>query len=138
MKAGAKPEQIWTDEEEDYRAKHLKCHWNTPVYHDGYVYGSSGRHEDEAELRCLEWKTGKVIWNEKGLGRCSLTMIDGHFLCMCERNELLLLKANPKKFERLALWQTNLGDPTWAATVVSNGLLYLRGKDRLICAELIP
>ena len=27
--------------------------------------------------------------------------------------------------------------PCWAAPVVSRGLLYLRGKDRLVCLELI-
>jgi hypothetical protein len=31
-----------------------------------------------------------------------------------------------------------LGYPCWAAPIVSHGLLYLRGKDRLICLELIP
>jgi hypothetical protein len=28
--------------------------------------------------------------------------------------------------------------PAWAAPVLSHGLLYLRGKDRLVCLELIP
>jgi hypothetical protein len=28
--------------------------------------------------------------------------------------------------------------PSWAAPILSNGLLYLRGKDRLVCLELIP
>ena len=27
--------------------------------------------------------------------------------------------------------------PCWAAPVVSHGLLYLRGKDRLVCLELV-
>ena len=26
----------------------------------------------------------------------------------------------------------------WAAPVLSHGLLYLRGRDRLVCLELIP
>ena len=28
--------------------------------------------------------------------------------------------------------------PCWAAPILSHGLLYLRGKDRLVCLELIP
>jgi len=28
--------------------------------------------------------------------------------------------------------------PCWAAPIVSNGLLYVRGDDRLLCLELIP
>jgi hypothetical protein len=28
--------------------------------------------------------------------------------------------------------------PAWAAPIISHGLLYVRGKDRLVCLELIP
>lgn len=31
-----------------------------------------------------------------------------------------------------------LKPPAWAAPLVSHGLLYVRGRDRLVCAELIP
>jgi outer membrane protein assembly factor BamB len=129
---------VWSDKEKDRYDRSLACHWNTPIYVDGHVYGCSGRHEEEAELRCVEWATGKVAWSEKHLSRASLTRIDGHFLCLTERGELMLLKINPTKFEPVAKWVTELDYPSWAAPVVSHGLLYLRGKDRLICAELIP
>ena len=129
-------EKIWTDADREDRS--LACHWNTPVYVDGFVYGSSGRHENEGELRCVEFATGKVQWSEKRLSRTSLTLIDGHFLCLTETGELLLLKANPAKYERVARWVTDLDGPCWAAPVVAQGLMYLRGKDRLLCVELIP
>ena len=28
--------------------------------------------------------------------------------------------------------------PCWAAPIVSHGLMYLRGEERLVCVELIP
>jgi hypothetical protein len=28
--------------------------------------------------------------------------------------------------------------PAWAAPILSHGLLYVRGDDRLVCLELIP
>jgi hypothetical protein len=28
--------------------------------------------------------------------------------------------------------------PAWAAPILSHGLLYVRGKDRLVCLQLIP
>ncbi|HJZ92824.1 MAG TPA: PQQ-binding-like beta-propeller repeat protein [Gemmataceae bacterium] len=134
-----KCEAVWTDKDKDERRdKSLRCHWNTPIHADGYVYGSSGRHENEAELRCVELSTGKVAWSEPNLSRCSLTLIDGHFLCLTERGELILVKVNPAKYEPVAKWVMELDHPSWASPVVSNGLLYVRGKDRLICAELIP
>jgi len=132
-----KAEAIWTDKE-DSRDRSLACHWNTPIHADGYVYGSSGRHENEAQFRCVKLDTGEVMWQEKNLSRASLTLVDGHFLCLTERGELHLVKVNPKKYEPVAKWVTELDYPSWAAPVVSHGLMYIRGKDRLICAELIP
>ena len=138
VKAGSKAQPIWTDEDPDREEKALLCHWNTPIHVDGFVYASSGRHENEAELRCVELATGKVQWAEKNLSRSSLTLIDGHFLCLTEQGKLLLIKVNPKEFEPVAKWSTDLDSPCWAAPVVSHGLVYVRGKDRLLCAELIP
>lgn len=145
---------LWDDEKK--QNKSLQCHWNTPIYHQGFVYGSSGRHKYNADLRCIEMDTGKVQWvypSEKDLeelggrplARCSLLMIDGHFICLDERGLVLLLKVNPKKYEevsRMLLRHPETGEnllrePAWAAPVVANGLLYLRGDDHLVCLELM-
>lgn len=151
--APGKFEVVWQDDERK-RAKAMQTHWNTPIEVDGYLYGSSGRHLSNAELRCIEWKTGKVRWSVPGLTRMSLTYIDGHFLCLGEEGLLLLIKANPEKFEQVAkmnLVPPRIGpqgegstaaslsmDPFWAAPVVSHGKLYIRGNGKLACLELIP
>ncbi|MBX7165251.1 MAG: PQQ-like beta-propeller repeat protein [Pirellulales bacterium] len=143
---------VWSDDDRK-RDKILQTHWNTPVLHEGYVYASSGRHTNNAELRCVELATGKVMWSEPNLTRASLTYVDGHLLCLCEYGELILLRANPQKFDvvsraTLALPENGpaplgaeprplLGYPCWAAPVVSHGLLYLRGANRLACLEII-
>jgi outer membrane protein assembly factor BamB len=126
--------------------KSLQCHWMTPIHHEGYVYGSSGRHDYNAELRCVELATGKVMWREPGLTRTSLLMVDGHFVCLGEDGVLRLLKVNPQKYEELSQvelinTQTQaplLKHPCWAAPILAHGLMYLRGDDRLVCVELIP
>jgi outer membrane protein assembly factor BamB len=137
-------ELLWSDA--DRRKKSMQCHWMTPIYHDGYVHGSSGRHTQNAELRCIELATGKVMWSVPRLTRCSLLMVDGHFVCLGEEGPLLLIKVNPKRFEPLSLIEVHepgqkaslLEFPCWAAPILSHGLLYLRGQDRLVCLELIP
>jgi outer membrane protein assembly factor BamB len=144
---------LWTDAEKG-REKSMQCHWNTPIHHDGYLYGSSGRHDHNAELRCIELATGKVMWTRPRLARTSLLMVDGHFVCQAEYGELLLIKVNPKKFEPVSLMgrvfpngkdgkpdreaDPLLEYPCWGAPVLCNGLLYLRGKENLVCLELIP
>ncbi|MBY0231898.1 MAG: PQQ-like beta-propeller repeat protein, partial [Gemmataceae bacterium] len=97
IKPGGGFKPLWTDKEKG-RRKRLATHWMTPVVVDGYAYGSSGRHENEAELRCVELATGTVMWSEKGLTRTSLLHVDGHFVCLGEDGTLLLLKAGPKKY----------------------------------------
>jgi hypothetical protein len=80
------------------------------------------------------------------MGHCSITLVDDHFLCLLEDGPLLLLKVNPKKFELVSYvevlkderGQPLLTYPCWAAPILSHGLLYVRGKDRLVCLELIP
>ncbi len=139
---------VWSDAERR-RDKAMQTHWNTPIYHEGYLYGSSGRHDSNAELRCIEWATGKIMWQEPDLSRCTLLYADGHFLCLTERGALLLLKANPRKFDELARAVPTdpagpfgpaqlLKYPAWAPPLLSHGLLYVRGEGRLLCLELIP
>ncbi len=137
-------EVVWSDA--DKRKKSMQCHWMTPIYHDGYLYGSSGRHTPNAELRCIELASGKVMWTRPRLTRCSLLLVDGHFLCQSEQGPLLLFKANPQRFEPVSLIEVHepgqkeplLEYPCWAAPILSHGLLYLRGHERLVCLELIP
>ncbi len=138
---------IWRDSAKT-RRKAMQTHWNTPIYHKGFLYGSSGRHSANAELRCIDWNTGEVQWSQKGLARCSLLYVDGHFVCLGEYGTLRLLRANPEKFEQVAetvLLPQDPGEgerplqyPAWAAPILSHGLLYVRGRDRLMCLELIP
>lgn len=134
---------VWKDNPRAIR-KNLECHWNTPVHADGHVYASSGRHSQNAELRCVELGTGKVKWSEPGLDRASLLLVDGHFLCLGEYGRLLLLKVNAEKYDVVAEVPEEskiselLQYPCWAAPILSHGLLYVRGKDHLVCLELIP
>lgn len=137
--------EVWTDADKG-REKSMQCHWNTPIYHDGHLYGCSGRHTNNAELRCIELETGKVKWSEPDLTRTSLLMVDGHFICLGEDGALRLLKVNPNKYEEVSRLVVAAPDgsgpllryPCWAAPVLAHGLLYVRGKDQLVCLELIP
>ncbi len=141
-------EVVWKDEART-REKILQTHWNTPVYHDGYVYGSSGRHTENAELRCVEWKTGKLMWSRPELTRSSLLEVEGRFFCLTEYGDLFVMHANPQKFDPIGQISLNappegpdgqraklLRYPAWAAPILSHGLLYVRGVDRIVCIEL--
>jgi outer membrane protein assembly factor BamB len=134
---------------EVWRSTVLEIHWTTPIHHNGYLYAFSGRNEPDARFRCVELKTGKLMWDRdeswpphserqpKVYGRGSAIMADGKLIVLGEGGLLGLFKANPNKPEELARWQVpDLHYPCWAAPVLSRGKLYLRSEDRLICLAL--
>jgi hypothetical protein len=132
----------------------MQTHWNTAIYVDGFLYGSSGRHSTNAELRCVDAAQGNVPWSVPGLTRSSLTYVDGHFICLTEYGDLLLLKVNPTKMEVVSHFAPLSGEPgadpsglgpprllkypAWAAPSIAHGLMFVRGDGRLACYEIIP
>ena len=133
---------LWSDALKTARTKSMQCHWMTPIESDGYLYGSSGRHDSNAELRCIELATGKVQWSVPSLTRSSLLMVDGHFICLSEDGTLRLLRVNPKKCDVVSEVELLdrqemplLRSPCWAAPILANGRLYVRGDGRLLCLE---
>ena len=160
---GKSVEEVWRDQ------RNLLTHWSTPIHVDGFVYGFSGRHENEGELRCIRLSDGKVIWKSTGFsgdleklrrntgtgqiedvetgetvpwpyfGRGSLIHIDGQFLVLGERGTLAVVQVDPTRFQEHGRFSMpEIHYPAWAAPVVSNGQLYLRSEDWLVCLDLQP
>ena len=52
------------------------------------------------------------------------------------------MKPTPDKFDKVAEWNEkdnpDLRSPCWAPPVVARGMMYVRGKGKLCCYELIP
>lgn len=137
--AGGKPKEIWTDAAKDPIDRSLACHWSTPIHVNGFLYGSSGRNTGDAETRCVELKSGDVKWTKRREGRCTFLLVDGHLISLTEHGTLALIKVNPEKYEEVSRFEVpELSYPCWAPPVLSNGVLYLRGKGKLVALELIP
>jgi outer membrane protein assembly factor BamB len=135
--------------EEIWRNTNLEAHWATPIYHDGYLYAFSGRNEPDARFRCLEFATGKIMWDRnegwpvhstpqpKVYGRGSLILADGKLIVLGEGGLLGLFKLNTVKPEEMGRFQVpQLKYPCWAAPVLTHQKLYLRSEDRLVCLNL--
>ena len=130
---------LWSDK--DKRRKSLQSHWCTPVLFNGHLYCCSGRNSGSAELRCVELKTGELNWSQRGFGRCSTLLIDGHLIVIGERGRLALVRADPGGYElvteRSPDDQLEFVPNCWSAPVVANGKLFVRGGRKLACFQLI-
>lgn len=146
---GGKTKTIWQDSGTSLRKHAFRAHWSTPVWVGDYLYGCSGRNQPDADFRCIRMSDGKVQWAERRHERSSVLLVDGYLIVLGEYGRLELVKLNPEKLDVVANVNLNqLDDPSdnralleypcWAAPVLSHGLLYLRGNDRLICLDLIP
>ena len=134
---------VWQDSLRN-RNKAMLLHWTTAIEHEGYLYAGHGRNAGNSGYRCIDMATGEIQWTHKLKELSSLTYVDGHFIGLGSRGTLTLLKANPERAEVLAT--TKLVDaggrdllayPAYTAPVVAHGYLYLRGKDRLVCIDLM-
>jgi outer membrane protein assembly factor BamB len=127
----------------------LEVHWSTPVLHDGYLYAFTGRNEPDATFRCVEFKTGKLMWSRDErwrphsseqpavFGRGSLIAADGRLWALGEGGLLGLFNINAAACDEISRWQVpSLKYPCWAAPVLSRGRLYLRSENRLVCLDV--
>ncbi|MBU6401317.1 MAG: PQQ-binding-like beta-propeller repeat protein [Verrucomicrobia bacterium] len=126
----------------------LELHFMTPIYHDGYLYAFSGRNPPDARFRCVEFQSGKIMWDldqswqqdtatPSVYGRGSCLLADGKLVVLGEGGLLGCFAPNPKRPEEICRWQVpRLHYPCWTAPVLAQHRLYLRGEDHLVCLDL--
>lgn len=122
-------DELWSND------RTLSCHFSTPVYHEGCLYGFDGRQEGGTEMRCVELKTGKIHWSKEGFGCGSMIVLDGHLLVLSENGELVLVECKSDKYREKARAAVLTG-PCRAAMALANGRLYGRDNKKLVCWNL--
>jgi outer membrane protein assembly factor BamB len=114
----------------------MDCHYNTPVYHDGHLYGFHGRQERGADFRCVDLKTKKVAWEKARYGCGSLILAEGKLVVLTESGDLVLVEATPAAYRELARARVFDAGPCRAQPALAGGKLYARDQKKLICFNL--
>ena len=152
-----KPE--WLDQGNAKRQS-WRAHWATPILYEGNLFGCSGRNEPDADLRAMTLSDGKVQWIHRNRDRTSGLLVDGYLIVVGEHGLIQMIAADATKYRvvteidfgelvngltidgltsrEVEARQPLLMSPVWAPPTLSHGLLYLRGRNRLVCLELIP
>lgn len=114
----------------------LSSHYMTPVAHDGCVIGIHGQERvNESDLRCIDPKSKKINWSKPGFGYGAIIKADGKLIAVTTSGELILLKADTKKYNELAR-ATIFRNTTRALPALADGLLYVRDAGTLKCLDL--
>lgn len=115
-----------------YFEKSFQNHHGGMVLVDGYLYGTGSR-----SLICMNIETGEIAWQNRSVGKGSITCADGHLYCYGEKNLVGLVEVNPKEYVEKGRFDVPQGEwPTWAHPVVANGKLYLRDMNHLTCYDV--
>jgi outer membrane protein assembly factor BamB len=91
-----------------------------PIYSNSERAGRS-----PTSLRCLDWKTGEIKWEEPKLGFNGLISVGGKLLALTEMGDLVLVEASPDAYKELGLAHIIEGR-TFTAPVFAGGKVYAR------------
>jgi len=122
--------------QEVYSNKVMDNHHGGVVLVGEHIYGYS----DGKGWVCQNFMTGEMVWNDKKLGKGSISYADGHFYLRSEgsKGTVALIEASPEGYrERGRFDQPNRsGKESWPHPVIAGGKLYLRDQDLLLCYDL--
>lgn len=123
-------EELWSNDDT------LSSQYSTPVIHDGYLYGIHGREDiPPAHLRCVELKSGKVMWSQDSFGVAHPILAGDRLLLLSVEGELILAEASPKAYRELGR-ASIANSTTRALPALADGYFYCRSKDKLLCLKL--
>ena len=100
---------------------------STPVVIDGHAY----IHLQNQRCACIDLKTGDPTWTSRSFGKYWSLVAQGNRILALEANgNLLLIEANPKKFELVDTLHISDAD-TWAHLAVSGEEVFVRELEAL-------
>jgi outer membrane protein assembly factor BamB len=117
----------------------LDVHHGGAVLLNGYIYGSNWVNNNSGNWCCIDWATGKTMWEEKWNTKGAIIAAEGMLYLFDEKNgNVGLVKANPEKFELVSSFKVIPGKagPFWAHPVIHNGILYLRHTNSLMAYDI--
>jgi outer membrane protein assembly factor BamB len=115
-----------------YKNKRMRNHIATSVRHGDYLYGF-----DDKRLKCMNFRTGEVMWEQEGFDKGSVVGFGDHLIIYGANGILALAEANPKEYvEKASFESSQQGRSCWSVPVLANGRLYVRDQERLVCLDV--
>ena len=126
--------------EEIYSNKNLENHHGGVILVDGLIYG----HSNNGSWTCQDFKTGEVVWQDKGVGKGAVAYADGMLYCQSENDgTIALVEASKKGWNMVSSFkleaqtsQRAKDGRIWTHPVVVGGKLYLRDQEFISCYDV--
>ena len=114
----------------------VAAHWMTPICHEGHLFGHFGVlnfDNANAELTCLDIRTGVVKWRQAGFGRAGAVLVNHQLVSLTERGELVLVKPDTNSYVELGRFRAIPSyfpdsNKCWNGPAVSDGKIFARSS----------
>jgi outer membrane protein assembly factor BamB len=121
--------------EEVYYSPGLPTSLGGTVLVDGHLYGT------REAVMCVEFESGEIKWQDRGIGPGSLCFADGHLVIHGENGDVALIEATPEAYrEKGRFTPPNApdrgGSRAWSHPVISHGKLYIQDFGSVWCYDL--
>jgi len=122
---GNNVEVLWENTE-------VQSHFSTPLFYDGFIYTTS----DPGFLVCLNPKTGKSMWRQRGFEKGAIVIVDGTIIALDGRTgEVAMVEVTAEAYKELGRF-AGLGGQSWTAPIIADGKLIIRNKSALAVYNL--
>jgi outer membrane protein assembly factor BamB len=121
-----------------YENKSMRNHMNNSIFHKGHLYGVDGQSNQSrtCKLVCMDYETGEVKWEERGLGCGALIIVDGKLIVLSDKGTLVIAPATPEGFKPTAKAEVLTGK-CWTTPALSHGRIYARNAEGdLVCLDV--
>jgi len=110
--------ELWSDNS-------IRSTYVIPVYHDGYLYGMTGR-----IFTCVDAATGETKWRSREPGDGFPTLVGEHLVIMTKPGSLHVVEASPEAYREVARLDL-FEEHSWSAVAYAGGHLYARSMAHL-------
>lgn len=116
----------------------LDVHHGGAVLINGYIYGSNWVNNGNGNWCCIDWETGKTMYETKWKTKGSIIANNDMLYCYEEKTGYVaLVKATPEEFKIISSFKVPYGTgPCWSHMVIKNGVLYVRRGDAIMAYQI--
>jgi len=113
----------------------LRNEWQTSILLGDVLFGfdNVGNAGPVTHLTCVEAQTGARRWQQLRFGKGNLIAADGKLFCSTLTGELVVVRANPDRFEELG--RMSVVGKTRQAPSLAAGRLFLRDDREIVCLD---
>jgi outer membrane protein assembly factor BamB len=127
--AGLGVKELW------FSPKLRTSHWTLHCRGD-FLYGSLGGN-DTSRLAAVRWRSGEIVWQERGFVKAQALWADGKLLFLDETGKVALARVSPQKLEVLA--SAEVAQPNaWTLPTLAGTTLFVRDQEKILALDLAP